>query len=76
MEGEGERWEKRERAREGGGMERERERTNDYSKHNIRVTEKNVFVSVRERIYAQECSYPQRPKEEGVGSSRTGVTGR
>lgn len=61
----------------GGRRDGEREREqNDYPKHNIRVTEKNVFVSVRERICAQEYSYPQRPKEEGVGSSRTGVTGR
>lgn len=73
MEGEGERWEKKGQGREGGWREREQ---SDYPKHNIRVTEKSVFVSVREGICAQECRYPQRPKEEGVGYSRTGVTGR
>lgn len=27
---------------------------------------KNVFVSVKEGICAQECKSPQRPKKEGV----------
>lgn len=55
-----------------------RERENKVTIQNIILgsLKKNVFVSVREGICAQECKYPQRPKKEGVGSSRTGATGR